>query len=146
MSKRIVLTVSTETDETIQIDGESYGFVSAEALDFKDTLWLSRVARKIKEAQDSESPMSDEDIEERVEMIDRGIRFAIPDLPDEVFAKLRGGQKLAIFSAFMHAAAPIGEATAASGTESSPDSSASTEAAAPSGSEPQPPASGATST
>lgn len=144
MSKRNILSVSTETEETVEIDGKSYGFVGAQVLDFKDALWLARAARKIQQAQDSDEAPSDAEMDERVEMLDRGVRLAIPELPDDVFRKLRGGQKLAIFQAFTRAAEQSGDATRQRPTDSSPDSSASTEAPAASGSQPPQPQSGDT--
>jgi hypothetical protein len=141
--KRVAVSVSTanEVEQYVEIDGARYLMVGAEDLELRDILWLAKAGKQIQQAAGGD--YSEEDIGRIEETLDRMIKTILPDLPFEVFARLKTRHKMAIVSAFTVAAAPSGEAPRPTGTEGSPDSSGSTAEAAPSGSPlPPPPSSG----
>lgn len=80
---------------TIEIDGTTYELLAADELSVLQSQRCSIWARRLEEMEkaEAEDPAADE-------LIDRIVRDVVVDLPQAVFAKLTGQQKLAVVSVF----------------------------------------------
>ena len=143
-----VLAISTAVDrQHVDIDGRAYDLATAEDMTLRDQMWLGRAGKQIKDSMTG-SPadaITDEQLGEIEDLMNRVVRMALPSLPNEVFARLRDRHKIALAMAFMSAAGLAGE-TRQSATPSSPGSSDSMEGAETTGStSPSPPSDGTSS-
>ena len=123
-TKDLALSISTAAPKRkrISIDDAEYELATTDDLELKESLMLGQAGKRVQKCMSGE--ITDTGVEEIQTLLDKVVRRVVIGLPDEVFAKLRDGHKIAIMEAFNKAARP-GEASQQTST-SPPDSSDST--------------------
>jgi len=90
----------------IGIDGTPYSMAIPEDFEYCEFAWLVKTGRKITEyfRGDIHDKKQLADIEQQIDTVARRI---LPDVPDEVFAKLRPSHKMKLINVFSEAVGEI---------------------------------------
>lgn len=106
-----LLDLSTLERPTISIDKEDYLLMRPEDFGLRESVRIDRLRHELHDVMSRPENLSDEDVLTVAGALDDLVRMILPDVPLEVFAKLRDGQKLRIVEAFSTLVTPGVRAT-----------------------------------
>jgi hypothetical protein len=125
MSKPL-LDLDTQERDVIAIDGKQYEILQPDDFGLADLAAIRRAYRTVVSVQGkSEDDLTDDDIEQLGKALDAVTQKVIPDMPAEVLARLRDGQKLQIVATFTKLAGRLGNLLPAKESPPSPPTGAS---------------------
>jgi hypothetical protein len=106
-----LLDLSTLEQPTISIDKQDYSMMRPEDFGLREGVRLERLRKTVAGVMNQTGEIADEDVLAMADALDELVRTILPDLPADVFAKLRDGQKLKIVEAFSTLVTPGVRAT-----------------------------------
>lgn len=106
-----ILDLNTLDRPVISIDKRDYPVMLREDFGLLDLLHIDRMAHIVNEVRGKAvDQVTEAEVERMGEALDHFVRLVMPDVPPEVFARLRDGQKLRIVEAFTRLGASVGTA------------------------------------
>jgi hypothetical protein len=108
---KALLDLSTLEQPTISIDKQDYSLMRPEDFGLRESVRLERLRKTVAGVMTQTGEIADEDVLAMADALDELVRTILPDLPANVFAKLRDGQKLKIVEAFSTLVTPGVRAT-----------------------------------
>lgn len=106
-----ILDLSTLEQPTISIDKQDYSLMRPEDFGLRESVRLERLRKTVAGVMNQTGEIADEDVLAMADALDELVRMVLPGLPDDVFGKLRDGQKLKIVEAFSTLVTPGVRAT-----------------------------------
>ena len=106
-----ILDLSTLEQPTISIDKQDYSLMRPEDFGLRESVRLERLRKTVAAVMNQTGEIADEDVLAMADALDELVRMVLPGLPDDVFGKLRDGQKLKIVEAFSTLVTPGVRAT-----------------------------------
>ena len=106
-----ILDLSTLEQPTISIDKQDYSLMRPEDFGLRESVRLERLRKIVAAVMNQTGEIADEDVLAMADALDELVRMVLPGLPDDVFGKLRDGQKLKIVEAFSTLVTPGVRAT-----------------------------------
>ena len=106
-----ILHLNTLDRPVISIDKRDYPVMLREDFGLLDLLHIDRMARTVNDVRAKPvDEITDADVTRMGEALDQFVRTVMPDVPPEVFSRLKDGQKLRIVEAFTRLGTSAGTA------------------------------------
>jgi len=99
----VVISISTEHKErkAIEIDFVKYELADPNEMGFKEFAWLENTGGDIQKLL--KGRLTDNKIDQVVELVDKAVKKIVIDLPDKVLSKLSDKQKMTIITSWSEA-------------------------------------------
>jgi hypothetical protein len=108
---KALLDLSTLEQPTISIDKQDYSLMRPEDFGLRESVRLERLRKTVAAVMNQTGEIADDEVLAMADALDELVRMVLPSLPDDVFGKLRDGQKLKIVEAFSTLVTPGVRAT-----------------------------------
>lgn len=106
-----LLDLNTLERPVISIDKRDYQVMTRDDFGLTDLLHIGRLYQTVAEVQGKGlDKLKEGDYQALEKALNEFVRLVMPELPDDVFGRLREGQKLAIVGAFMKLVGKMGAA------------------------------------